>query len=262
MKVYHLQGFGIDATSGNKADVIIADRFDELARQAYAADTAIPVCVFIDNLTLGQLKVSFYYPHRQSPLCLHGSLAAAKVYFDIFPNETELQLISSFGKQIRVSKNEYNEIYLQAKADFVQPANEYFLQISNFLGCDEQQIIGELVISSVGSPKLLVQLVDVDCLFSLQPDLTAIVEWGKIQQINGIYAYSNSNGIINGRNFNHLESGLEDSATGVAVGALSLYLQQDIKVHQGWNLGNKCLIIAKYLSADEIIISGNVTYLL
>lgn len=66
MKVYHLRGFGIDATSGNKADVIIADRFDELARQAYAADTAIPVCVFIDtvcvfidNLTLGQLKVSF-----------------------------------------------------------------------------------------------------------------------------------------------------------------------------------------------------------
>jgi Predicted epimerase, PhzC/PhzF homolog len=102
-----------------------------------------------------------------------------------------------------------------------------------------------------------VELESVTDLFELKPNLSAIVGWGKLQAINGIYVYLNNSPQIIGRNFNHLDPLLEDSATGVAAGALCAYLQRDLEVHQGQNLNNHCLINA-YYSPDQILISGQV----
>lgn len=49
----------------------------------------------------------------------------------------------------------------------------------------------------------------------------------------------NTKGVIN-----HLQDDLEDAATGVAAGALSLHLAKKISVSQGVRLGNSCLITA------------------
>lgn len=61
-----------------------------------------------------------------------------------------------------------------------------------------------------------------------------------------------------GRNFNHLNPVLEDSATGVAAGALTAHLKKDIDLFQGEHLNNPCVIHTKYLG-NSILIGGSVT---
>ena len=48
-----------------------------------------------------------------------------------------------------------------------------------------------------------------------------------------------------GRNFNHLDPAREDSATGVAAGALAAWLGHGLVVLQGAALGNPCRIVVR-----------------
>ena len=68
----------------------------------------------------------------------------------------------------------------------------------------------------------------------LAPDLARIAAWGKEAGVNGIYAWCRrDDGTFEGRNFNHLDPRLEDSATGVAAGALTALLGLGIRLRQG-----------------------------
>ena len=61
--------------------------------------------------------------------------------------------------------------------------------------------------------------------------------------MNGCYVYCRlDDGRYEGRNFNHLDPGLEDSATGVAAGALTVLLGRGITLLQGRATGRACLI--------------------
>ena len=60
-----------------------------------------------------------------------------------------------------------------------------------------------------------------------------------------------------GRNFNHLDVTLEDAATGVAAGALSVRLNADITLYQGRNLDNPCVIRASR-AEGKIRVGGRV----
>jgi predicted PhzF superfamily epimerase YddE/YHI9 len=96
---------------------------------------------------------------------------------------------------------------------------------------------------SVGSPKLLVEVADAATLYGLQPDLPAIAAWGKGAGVNGLYVYCRcADGTYEGRNFNHLDPALEDSATGVAAGALTALLGHAITLRQGRAVGSANLI--------------------
>jgi predicted PhzF superfamily epimerase YddE/YHI9 len=96
---------------------------------------------------------------------------------------------------------------------------------------------------SVGSPKLLVEVADAATLYGLQPDLPAIAAWGKGAGVNGLYVYCRcDDGTYEGRNFNHLDPALEDSATGVAAGALTALLGHAITLRQGRAVGSANLI--------------------
>lgn len=115
------------------------------------------------------------------------------------------------------------------------------------LGCAESAIQSPAAIASVGSPKLLVEMANTEALRSLRPKLDTIVHWGKAAGVNGIYAYAPRKlNAYEGRNFNHLDEQLEDAATGVAAGALSLFLAKDITLYQGMAQGNPCRISASH----------------
>jgi predicted PhzF superfamily epimerase YddE/YHI9 len=111
-------------------------------------------------------------------------------------------------------------------------------------------------VASVGSPKLLVEVAGVDALDALQPDLAMIVEWGKANGVNGCYVYCRTgDGEYEGRNFNHLDPALEDSATGVAAGALTALLGHGIVLRQGKVTGQSCLIRTR-VDGDTILVGG------
>jgi predicted PhzF superfamily epimerase YddE/YHI9 len=89
-------------------------------------------------------------------------------------------------------------------------------------------------VASVGSPKLLVKVADTDALYALAPDLPAIAAWSKDAGVNGIYAWCRrDDGHVRRTQFQSPRSGLEDSATGVAAGALSGALGLGIVLRQG-----------------------------
>ena len=114
------------------------------------------------------------------------------------------------------------------------------------------------VIASVGSPKLLLEVADRTTLRALRPNLELIADWSALHKINGCYAYCRTGeNEFEGRNFNHLDPALEDSATGVAAGALAAHRQQSLRLHQGHVMQQPCLIEVHY-GADAIWVGGMV----
>jgi predicted PhzF superfamily epimerase YddE/YHI9 len=88
--------------------------------------------------------------------------------------------------------------------------------------------------------------------------LELIADWSTLHQVNGCYAYCRTGeSEYEGRNFNHLDPALEDSATGVAAGALAAHRQQSLRLHQGHATQRPCLIEVQY-SAQVIWVGGMV----
>ncbi|MNQ43430.1 hypothetical protein D3C85_571590 [compost metagenome] len=114
------------------------------------------------------------------------------------------------------------------------------------------------VVASVGSPKLLLEVADLTTLRALRPNLELIADWSALHKVNGCYAYCRTGEHeYEGRNFNHLDPALEDSATGVAAGALSAHSQQSLRLRQGHVTQQPCLIEVQY-SAQAIWVGGMV----
>jgi predicted PhzF superfamily epimerase YddE/YHI9 len=113
-------------------------------------------------------------------------------------------------------------------------------------------------IASVGSPKLLLEVANSDTLQGLEPDLPRIHAWSKQHGVSGCYVWCRRpDGALEGRNLNHLDPALEDSATGVAAGALTVHLQTGVALHQGANVGTPCLL--RTALRDEYILIGGRT---
>jgi predicted PhzF superfamily epimerase YddE/YHI9 len=93
-------------------------------------------------------------------------------------------------------------------------------------------------------------------LHGMQPDLAGIATWGKDAGVNGVYVYcQHSDGTYEGRNFNHLDPALEDSATGVAAGALTAMLGHGITLRQGRAVGSANLIRTR-TDGPDILVGG------
>ena len=255
MQNFLFRVFGSNQFTGNQALVIDQHDLPAEEKQLFASVKNLPVCVFIDNNSATDFCVDFYYPHRQSPLCLHGSLAAAKLFFSYYPELQYGTITTKLGQHIRIQQNN-DRVNLVVKLQPVPSQAFDLVEIGELLKLDPSKI-KDISLASIGSIKLLVEVSSVIDLFELNPNLTAIVDWGKLHAINGIYAYFNNLPQIIGRNFNHLDPLLEDGATGVAAGALCSYLKSDLEVHQGQNLNNHCLINTFY-SPEQIVISGQV----
>jgi predicted PhzF superfamily epimerase YddE/YHI9 len=141
-------------------------------------------------------------------------------------------------------------------------------ELRALLRAPELQPVTAPVVASVGSPKLLVQVRGVAELRALAPDLAAIDAWSRAHGVNGIYAWCLRSGdddagpalTAEGRNFNHLDAALEDSATGVAAGALTALLGRALRLHQGAVVGNPCLVHTQ-IDGPAIRVGGLVTTL-
>lgn len=120
---------------------------------------------------------------------------------------------------------------------------------------------------TIGSPKLIVPVINRSILFKMTPHLALISQWCRKYSVNGFYVYSkdteNPHSDYIGRNFNPLFSHQEDNATGVAAAALGfiLNLKKDSKknfiIEQGANLGRPSRINVP-IDPEKISIKGEV----
>lgn len=250
MQIRALKCFGEHAGDGNPALVIEGERSNEDTRRALAK-ARNTTCVHLD----GEM-VDFYYPHMRSPLCLHATLAVAHVLFARHPDASLLSVTTAMrGQRLELLRND-DAFYIRLQAQEVaQPALapgllEGLLAAPGFAPASSPRA------ASVGSPKLLVEVPDPTTLHGLRPNLAAITAWGKEVGVNGIYAWSRRpDGRFEGRNFNHLDPALEDSATGVAAGALTALLGHGIDLLQGRATRQSCLIRTQ-IEHGAILVGG------
>lgn len=246
MRIHALSCFGEHPGDGNPALVIEGAAPGEAARRALA-QSRHTTCVYLD----GEV-VDFYYPHTRSPLCLHATLAVAHVLFARQPDAGPLAVTTAMrGQRLELLRDD-QVFYIRLRQ---QPVAQPLIPRA-LLAASGLAPVSPPRAASVGSPKLLVEVADAAALHRLHPDLDAISAWGQGAGINGIYAWCRlADGSYEGRNFNHLDPGLEDSATGVAAGALSALLGHGITLRQGRATGRSCLIHTR-VEPDAILVGG------
>jgi PhzF family phenazine biosynthesis protein len=258
MQIQELKCFGARAGDGNPALVIEGDSSSAARRQAFARERNL-TCVYVDPAG-GEPGVEcvldYFYPHARSQLCLHATLAAARVLFDRQWAYRTLTVKTALrGQRLALSCDGEALFVGLARQDAPQVELEAGLA-ARLLAVPGLVPVAAPVVASVGSPKLLVEVADAAILHRLQPDLQLISDWGKAAGVNGCYVYCRTGeGEYEGRNFNHLDPALEDGATGVAAGALAAFLGHALKLRQGKATGRDCLIEAR-VEGDAILVGG------
>jgi PhzF family phenazine biosynthesis protein len=252
MHVHALICFSSRPGSGNPALVIEGAAPDAAGRQAFARERNT-TCVFLDE-DGDSARVDFFYPHMRSPLCLHATLAAAAVLFARAGAPATIVIETAMKRQRLALSREGDGYFARLAAQPVPDVGVTPALVATLLQAPGIVLPSAPQVASVGSPKLLVQVADTDALYALAPDLPAIVAWGQAHGVNGIYAWCRRpDGELEGRNFNHLDPALEDSATGVAAGALSVALGQDLVLRQGTATGRDCLIRTRFDGAALLV---------
>ncbi|GGY76010.1 PhzF family phenazine biosynthesis protein [Pseudoduganella plicata] len=247
--------FGTRPGEGNAALVLLDDGSNAAQRQALAAASGVSACVFIDVPAYSP-TLDFYYPHMRSPLCVHATLAAARVLLDATAGP--LVVRTALRGQTLTLHRQSDDVYVEL-ASQPAPAPPLSTALAARL-IPGIALASTPAIASVGSPKLLLEVRDSAALEALRPDLAAIHAWGKEHGIGGCYAWCRRpDGALEGRNFNHLDAAHEDSATGVAAGALTVFLGESLRLYQGAHLGKPCLL-RTVLERETLLIGGAVEY--
>ncbi|MYM25171.1 PhzF family phenazine biosynthesis protein [Duganella sp. FT135W] len=256
--VQELLCFGMAAGGGNPALVIQQDHSSAEQRQLFARDQRKPACVFIDCSGDGVIVLDYFYPHMRSSLCLHATLAAARVLLS--PQRPELQVRTAMRGQPLMLILQDGEVFIQLTPQAVPEVSIPPELPGRLLAAPDIVLASPPVIASVGSPKLLLEVADSATLQALTPDLQAIADWGKQHGVSGCYAWCRrQDGALEGRNLNHLDQAAEDGATGVAAGALTVHLQTGISLYQGANVGTPCLLRTQ-LRDESILIGGKTEF--
>ena len=281
--IEELKCFGARPGSGNTALVIQGDHASAEQRQQFARAQNKSACVFIDaaparddaggtragagagadadadTAATADYIFDFFYPHTRSPLCLHATLAAAHVLLSA--QRPALRVRTAMrGQLLDLSLTEHGPfIHLTQQA---VPALNIAADLpAALLNAPGLALASAPAIASVGSAKLLFEVSGHATLQALRPDLPRIAQWSQAHGISGCYVYSRrADGSYDGRNFNHLDPALEDSATGVAAGALTLHLQRALTLHQGANTGQPC-VIRTGLHGSRVAIGGAVEFI-
>jgi PhzF family phenazine biosynthesis protein len=260
MQIHTFRCFGEHADDGNPALVIEDEPSSPDARQATSREHNM-TCVWIDpsNEPGVVAVVDYFYPHTRSPLCLHATLAVAQRLFMVHGLASERTVKTAVrGQRLGLVAGANDEVFVRLQAqDAPQPQLTPDL-VERLLHAPGLTPLAPPRVASVGSPKLLVEVADAATLYGLVPNLPAIVAWGKGVGVNGLYVYYRlSNGSYEGRNFNHLDPALEDSATGVAAGAVTALLGHGITLLQGRATGRACLIRTR-IEGPDILVGGRV----
>ncbi|HEX5344567.1 MAG TPA: PhzF family phenazine biosynthesis protein [Duganella sp.] len=252
--VQELLCFGVDAGGGNPALVIQHDRRSAEQRQQFAREQNKPACVFVDEAADGSVVLDYFYPHTRSPLCLHATLAAARLLLS--PQRPQLQVRTAMRGQLLTLILQDGEVFIELSKQAAPEVSIPPELPGRLLAAPGIALASAPVIASVGSPKLLLEVADRATLHALTPDLPAIADWGRQHGVSGCYVWCRRpDGALEGRNLNHLDPAAEDGATGVAAGALTVHLQTGITLYQGANVGTPCLLRTEFCG-ENILIGG------
>ncbi|PHJ56855.1 hypothetical protein VF14_23995 [Nostoc linckia z18] len=268
MEAIEVRVFTTRIDQGNPAAVIMnfSDSEDEM--QALATILNYPVTVFVQLSSKSeQVDVSLRYftPQMEIPACGHGTLGAAHYLLSDFHTK-QLTVKTGKGECLTVERSD-NSLLLLKLQDFRLLNIDFNLQeICSLLGITDKSFIDidyPCCVASIGSPKLLFPVKDIQVLFNLELQFSKITEWSKQNKVNGIYVYTKEtlelNSNFHARSFNPMTGANEDAATGVAAAALAAAVanfkqsQHDFIIEQGDIINRPSRL---YISTKPLITLG------
>lgn len=242
MKVTYVSCFCTnEIPSGNPAVVIEEFASNDNDKQKLATKLNFPVTVFVEKID-GQFLLRFFYPLREMPLCIHGALSAAYVLMN-GQGLIHLYAITKSNQELVIAKSK-DVVQLEISQGEILPIQFLREDLNKMLGIEYQNVLNTNLpncISTIGSPKLLVPLLNYEILAKIEPNFAFIKQWSISNNINGLYVYTNDTRDDEvdfiARGFNPKGGDNEDAATGVAAGALYTALKysdnKEIRVKQG-----------------------------
>ena len=252
--------FGTAQGGGNPALIVRSGPGESQAKhlQELARREGLPVCVHLEESGL-ERRVRFYSPARELPFCAFGALAAGAVILRETANSSASLRIGS--REVRVDR-QADTFVLTSLGAWVRddiPEREVLFAALR-LAPDE---VRSLRIASIGSPKVLVELESPSHLTKILPDAPALALWSQVNRINGAYIFSTTSPYrLRARAFHPLADLREDTATGVAAGALvwSLGIEPHVwlSVTQLAPGRAPCEILARRLPNERTEVGGRV----
>lgn len=232
VKVILVKAFTKNSNQGNPAGIILnADELTAEEMRTITEKTGFSECAFLQKSDSADFKIRFFTSKQEVDLCGHATIACLSIIKD-FKNKSDLNTIQfNFQTNVGILPVWYHQDGFiemeQADPIFIDfKINKH--DIAKLLSINESEIIYDPQIISTGSPKLIIGVNSLETLYKIKPDLEGIKNYCKISGARGFYVFTNEtleNSDFHARQFNPLAGIDEDPVTGVAAGALGVYIK-------------------------------------
>jgi len=270
INAYLVSSFGIDASGGNPAGVVLdADSLTDLQKKAIAKEIGFSETAFVQKSDKADFKVTFFTRVEEVDLCGHATIATYALLFKnnvIKAGEYTQELKAGV---LKVNVSEYGVIVM----DQTLPSFKNIIKpevIAKVLKIPDKWIISASLIPRVISTGLNDLIIPIDTrkhLFSIKPDDKRIADFEKEHGLDSFHIFTfdivSKEAVAHSRNLDPMHGIHEESATGSSTGALACYLFKNGKVHQeqlhnllfeqGYSMGKPSQIsVSLEVKRDEI----------
>lgn len=228
-----VNAFTDNKQGGNPAAVVLnADDLSTRAKQAIAAEMALSETAFVSKSKVGDFKVEFFTPNQQIPHCGHATVATFTLLDKLgHLNKAEIQKESIEG--LRTVRLKNGRVHLEQLPPVFKSVNaEVKDEILESIGLKHHHLASlyPIEVVSTGVPFVQIPVTSRKVLRELTPDFPAIKASAEKAGGIGYYVFTLdtklSNNQANARMFAPSHGIEEESATGMAAGALSTYLKK------------------------------------
>ncbi|WP_321384115.1 PhzF family phenazine biosynthesis isomerase [uncultured Enterococcus sp.] len=229
--VIQVDAFTKEPGQGNPAGVILSgDNYSTEQMQEIAKKVGFNECVFICESKIGDVKLRYFTPGHETPLCGHATMGAVYLLSQL-ENHDRNWLIETQAGLITVSYCKETELMTmeQSPAKFETFAGDRE-ELCEAIGISTADLSTELpiVYGNTGSWTLIVPVNEPAVLDKMVPDTQRFPDILKEMPHSSIHPFSVAGGEGNqyeARHFSSPFSGtIEDSVTGTASGVMGAYL--------------------------------------
>jgi PhzF family phenazine biosynthesis protein len=225
IQVYEVGAFVKQGGGGNPAGVVLnAEQLSANVRQQIAAELAFSETAFAARSASGTLRLEYYTPNRQIDICGHATVATFSMLRNLGqveagPHRFDTQIGS---QEVEVRPESVGLWQRELRSELLLRA-QLIAPVSQALGLSADDLLGELRIASNGSAFLMLELATSERLRSVQPVQAQIAQISEQLDLVGFYLFvRREHGVVETRMFAPRYAIPEESATGMAAGALAL----------------------------------------
>lgn len=257
IKVYLLNSFGINKSSGNTAGVVLdSENLSDIQKKEIAARIGFSETAFVEQSDKANFKVTFFTPKEEVNLCGHATIAVYSLLLELGQIKAGEFIQELKAGVLKVSVEKDGKVIMdQSLPKFSDTVSKE--EVAGVLGVNVKDILSTNLIPqivSTGLRDIIVPISSKEVLDKITPNLTAISALNKKTETVGIHAFTfdvvNPEAIANSRNLAPLYGIDEDPATGSSTGALACYLYknqmlskfENLIFEQGYSMDNPCEI--------------------